>query len=215
MLHRWLIQAQGPDRVIINRFTYCKGWLVDRIINYCMSIVKVQYRMKGGLQPCEQGFKKEKGYFLQIINTASSPGQHWLLLEGFLEESPPRFRIFDSGFSLPRGLSDSEIRMKLVECVTEYILSSIQELVDSKQYNIEIMKCPKQKTEYDCGVVAIANLVSRANYIDLHNIDYLNSVKIRTHLENCVSLREMSMFPHVSIPNDSNTVLGTIEIKMK
>ena len=216
--HQLLIQAQGRDFVIIDGFTYFKGWIDEKIINYCMTITKVQFGLKGGLQPCEGFLKKEKGYFLQIINTESSPGEHWILLEGFLEESPPRFKIYNSAFTLPKGLCDLEKITKLFNSITDHAKSSIKKLLGAciKQYDIQIMKCPQQKTGYDCGVHAIANLVTRANNVDLHNIDYLASSEIRQHLEKCVILREMCMFPHIGIPNDSKaTILGTIRIDIR
>ena len=68
------------------------------------------------------------------------------------------------------------------------------------------MKCDRQPNYRDCGIHAIANVVSILNGTDPAHIRYLDSESLRDHLIYCLEAKTFTLFPSVSYDEDDDVI---------
>ena len=149
-------------------------WLNDRIIDASCQIIKHQYK-GDGLQSClftenPQHFQKIETEWIQIVNTTTKGGSHWVVLSTYgievdnSQETVPAINIYDS---LWTG-NTSESMIESIDAIMYAPLS------DGK-CDVRHMKCDRQPNTSDCGIRAIANVVTILEGTDPAEIRYLDS----------------------------------------
>lgn len=170
------------------------GWLTDRVIDASCQLIKKQFNAQG-LQTClftqkPQQFNKISGEWIQVVNTTPRGGSHWVVISTYgidnTEEPVPIIHVYDSLWT--GNTTDSML---------ESIDAILYEPETSGQLDVRHMKCDMQPNFSDCGVHAIANVVSLLSGIDPANIRYLDSESMRSHLHDCITNQEFTIFPSV------------------
>ncbi len=84
-------------------------------------------------------------------------------------------------------------------CNRKHVLGSIASLIsnNSTKRTFCVKSCQKQRNGHDCGVFAIAFSVALANGQDPSSF-FFDTKKMRSHLRECFSKNEFSLFPITS-----------------
>ena len=160
------------------------GWLNGTLIDTAMDIIHFQFPQLAGLQSSalavELNFRKHHDPFIQIINRSPEyGGSHWLTITNINCE-PGEINICDSAF-------DDLPTMETM---------AICSLIDppGMQVTVNILDVMQQNNSYDCGMYAIANMVTLAFGRDVTAQRY-DRRKLRFHLFNCLERKEFTPFP--------------------
>ena len=125
------------------------GCLNGTLIDAAMDIIQSQFPSLQGLQSCvlavQCDFKRHSGPFIQIINRSPrSGGTHWLTVTNIgCDEG---LNVCDSSFDDVPDL-EAQALSTLVDIKGEYLL-------------LHMLDVFPQNNSYDCGLYAIANMVS-------------------------------------------------------
>ena len=178
-------------------------WVSDRVIDASCQMIQFQYHA-AGLQSClytqsPEHFYKISGEWIQIVNTSPNEGSHWVVLSTYgvdnTEKATPTIFVYDSLWT--GNTSDS-------------MMQSISAIMHSPtsidKFDIQHMKCDRQPNYRDCGIHAIANVVSILNRTDPAHICYLDSEPLRDHLIYCLEAKTFTLFPSVSFDEDYDVV---------
>ena len=175
------------------------GWVDCDVIDFCMAHIQQQFSVPssirvlqnpGGLQSCltltkPLQYPKFAQGALQIINTHPKSGYHWVLLSTYGPEKNTCY-VYDS---LSHHTATQAVQTSAAAMVT------LPE--DVNTFTLKMMVCDKQFGS-DCGVHAIANLVSIIMGIDPGTIMYARK-HMRQHLADCMVAGKFTMFPHTKI----------------
>ena len=160
------------------------GWLNGTLIDTAMDIIHFQFPQLACLQSSalavELNFRKHHDPFIQIINRSPEyGGSHWLTITNINCE-PGEINICDSAF-------DDLPTMETM---------AICSLIDppGMQVTVNILDVMQQNNSYDCGMYAIANMVTLAFGRDVTAQRY-DRRKLRSHLFNCLERKEFTLFP--------------------
>ncbi|KAK3101764.1 hypothetical protein FSP39_006184 [Pinctada imbricata] len=152
-----------------------------------MNIIHAQFPEMAGLQSSalaiEMNFRKHVDQFIQIINRSPEfDGSHWLTITNINCE-PGEISICDSAF-------DDLPTMETM---------AICSLIDppGMHVKVRILDVMQQNNGYDCGIYAIASMVSLAFGKDVTKQRY-DRRKLRSHLFNCIEWKKFSPFPTIS-----------------
>ena len=171
--------------------------------------LKSQFPHMQGLQACllasSNKFRKQdstKGTILQIINTElEGKGLHWIALST-LNCPDGSVNIYDSCNSC---------------YVSDRVQAAIASLVgvSGRILTLRFTRSDNQLNMNDCGVLAIANLVSLCNDLDPSFLQYGTSQEMRKHLCECVQNRRFTVFPHEAFSDpDGDPLLSTHYIEL-
>ena len=167
------------DRDIVKGSGGCPtGWLNDTIIDSCHSLLRKQYPLIGGLQPCvwatRPQFSTPTAPFLQIVNLdPRGNGTHWILLTNF--DCPKgSVKVLDSAHI-------NRVSVHIQKCIAQLLI-----LDDKTMVKIMWVDCDRQRNGMDCGIYAIANLVALATQAyDPIGVTY-DQAAMRPHLLQCL-----------------------------
>ena len=175
-------------------------WLGDRVIDASSQLIKAQYDAKG-LQSCllaasTHYFDKQLGEWIQIVNTTPKNGSHWVVLSTYgvdnSEVDIPVINIYDS-------LWTGNTSQSMLESIHAIVHSPPSLSRSIGKYDIRHMKCDVQPNSSDCGVQAIANVVSILQGTDPNTVRFLETDEMRGHLADCLERQEFLMFPSVEV----------------
>ena len=148
-------------------------WLTDHIIGAAHFVLRDQFPYIGGMENTTLGpvnnFTVQRGEFAQILQKGSS---HWVLASNIGCSSPSEVRLYDSLF-----------RDRIQQAVKQQIASIIYE--EGKSFKIVVPKVQRQNNYHDCGVFAIAFLVSLLHGLNPSDLTFDNG-EMRKHLIKCL-----------------------------
>ena len=148
-------------------------WLTDHIIGAAHFVLRDQFPYIGGMKNTTLGpvnnFTVQRGEFAQILQKGSS---HWVLASNIGCSSPSEVRLYDSLF-----------RDRIQQAVKQQIASIIYE--EGKSFKIVVPKVQRQNNYHDCGVFAIAFLVSLLHGLNPSDLTFDNG-EMRKHLIKCL-----------------------------
>ena len=144
-------------------------WLTDHIISAAHSVLRKQFPHAKGLENTTLGsifnFSIQKGEFAQILNTGS---HHWVLVSNAGYSNPSDVHLYDSLFS-----------GKITLFIQKQIASILHE--EGSSFKITVPKVQRQINYDDCGVFAIAFLVSLLHGLNPSDLTFDNAA-MRQHL---------------------------------
>ncbi|XP_069140966.1 LOW QUALITY PROTEIN: protein mono-ADP-ribosyltransferase PARP14-like [Argopecten irradians] len=160
--------------------------LEDTEIDKAMRIIKKQCPYIGGLQDAsvvalasvQNISDKFQGDFIQICHTGHN---HWVTITNLqCQRSKGHVKVYDSFYRNP----------------TSRLILDLTSLIKPKplSFTLELPMYQKQNFKGDCGLFAIAAMVSLANGNDPSDIVW-NCSKMRGHLVECISLDKFTEFP--------------------
>ena len=163
------------------------GWLNDKIIDASQAICKLQFPLAGGLQSCLLSQRPCFGTptlpFVQILNLDPlGRGTHWVLLSNFNSPTKGTVNVYDSAHM-------SRVNLQVQKCMAQLI-----DVGTTNRMTIKWMESDQQKNGSDCGVYAIANLVTILFNIDPLSITY-DRTELRPHLLRCLEEGRFKPFP--------------------
>ena len=157
-------------------------WLTDHIIGAAHSVLRSQFPYVKGLENTTLGpiynFSVQKGEFAQILHTGS---HHWILVSNIGCSNQSEVKLYDSLF-----------RGRIPIFVKKQIASLLHE--ESRSFKIIVPDVQRQNNYDDCGVFAIAFLVSLLHGLDPSNLTF-DSAAMRRHLFNSLSMGFFYPFP--------------------
>jgi len=203
--HIYHVDLKKKDKAIIEG-TMENGWLDDIIIDAAMCHVGYQFNHIKGLQSCVLAscnkFRKqgpEDGPVLQIVNTdLDGKGSHWILLSTF-NCPPATVDVFDSCNSC-----------YLNDRVQAAIASLIR--TDGSILTLRFQYSDLQHNACDCGLYAIANMVTVANGINPSEVMY-DEGEMRACLIRSLENQVIEVFPHVPF-NSQHGELAKLHIEL-
>ena len=165
--------------------SFDNGWLSDTIIDATQAVLRQQFPYDEGMQSVLYAAKPEfqpvSGRFVQIINThPNDGGLHWICFSNFNSDDGI-VNLYDSS---------GEIYMSTA---TERAVAKIMCTPLPKIF-VRHMKCSKQTNGNDCGVYAIANMVSILHGVDPSSISF-NVAAMRRHLLQGLENKKNHCFP--------------------
>ena len=144
-------------------------WLTDHIVGAAQSVLREQFPHARGLENTTLGpifnFSVQKGQFSQILNTGS---HHWVLVSTVGCYTPSVVYLYDSLFS-----------GRIAALVQKQIASIIYE--EGTSFKVIVPNVQHQNNSDDCGVYAIAFLVSLLHGLNPSNLTFDRKL-IRQHL---------------------------------
>ena len=166
--------------------SFDNGWLSDTIIDATQAVLRQQFPYDEGMQSVLYAAKPEfqpvSARFVQIINThPNDGGLHWICFSNFNSDDGI-VNLYDSS---------GEIYMSTA---TEKAVAKIMCTPLPKIF-VRHMKCSKQTNGNDCGVYAIANMVSILHGVDPSSISF-NVAAMRRHLLQGLENKKITVFPH-------------------
>ena len=157
-------------------------WLTDHIIGAAHSVLRRQFPHAKGLENTTLGpifnFSIQKGEFAQILYTGS---HHWILVSNIGYSNQSEIRLYDSLF-----------RGRIPIFVKKQIASLLH--VESRSFKIIVPRVQRQNNYDDCGVFAIAFLVSLLHGLSPSDLTF-NSAAMRQHLLNSLNAGSFHPFP--------------------
>ena len=149
-------------------------WLTDHIIGAAHSVLRSQFPHAKGLENTTLGpifnFSVQKGEFAQILHTGS---HHWILVSNIGCPNQSEVKLYDSLF-----------RGRIPIFVKKQIASLLHE--ESRSFKIIVPGVQRQNNYDDCGVFAIAFLVSLLHGLNPSDLTF-DSVAMRRHLLNSLN----------------------------
>ena len=147
------VLAEGDVKVIENG-----EWLTDHIIGAAHSVLRKQFPGVGEMENTTLGlvdnFSVQRGEFAQILYTGSS---HWVLASNSGCSNPSEVNLHDSLF---RGRIPMPVKKQIASLVYE----------EGKKFKIIVPRVQRQNNNDDCGVFAIAFLVSLLSGLNPTNL---------------------------------------------
>ncbi|KAK3092727.1 hypothetical protein FSP39_006618 [Pinctada imbricata] len=179
------------------------GWLNCTIIDACMDLIKSQFTNISGLESSCLGiqldFTRHTDDFIQIINrNPTNGGTHWLTVSN-IGCTPGTVNICDSSFS--------DVPSIELQCIATLVQPPSMEL------KIHMLDVFPQNNGYDCGLYAIANLVTIASGHDPTKMRY-DRLKMRSHLFLCLERKSLTMFPTIGQRKVKNPVKREIVVQL-
>ncbi|KAK3092529.1 hypothetical protein FSP39_004040 [Pinctada imbricata] len=179
------------------------GWLNCTIIDACMDLIKSQFTNISGLESSCLGiqldFTRHTDDFIQIINrNPTNGGTHWLTVSN-IGCTPGTVNICDSSFS--------DVPSIELQCIATLVQPPSMEL------KIHMLDVFPQNNGYDCGLYAIANLVTIASGHDPTKMRY-DRRKMRSHLFLCLERKSLTMFPTIGQRKVKNPVKREIVVQL-
>ena len=150
-------------------------WLTDHIIGAAHSVLLSQFPYAKGLENTTLGpvynFSIQEGKFAQILHTGS---HHWILVSNIGCSSQSEVKLYDSLF---RGRISIFIKKKVASFLHE----------ESRSFKIIVPGVQRQNNYDDCGIFAIAFLVSLLHGLNPSDLTF-DSAAMRRHLLNSLNL---------------------------
>ena len=144
-------------------------WLTDHIIGAAHSLLRSQFPYAKGLENTTLGpiynFSVQKGEFAQILHTGS---HHWILVSNIGCSNQSEVKLHDSLF---RGRIPIFVKKQIVSLLHE----------ESRSFKIIVPGVQRQNNYDDCGVFAIAFLVSLLHGLNPSDLTF-DSAAMRRHL---------------------------------
>ena len=157
-------------------------WLTDHIIGAAHSVLRSQFPYANGLENTTLGpiynFSVQKGEFAQILHTGS---HHWILVSNIGCSNQSEVKLYDSLF-----------RGRIPIFVKKQIASLLHE--ESRSFKIIVPGVQRQNNYDDCGVFAIAFLVSLLHGLNPSDLTF-DSAAMRRHLLNSLNMGFFYPFP--------------------
>ena len=183
-----------------------RKWLSDAHFNYVTALLKIQFPHYGGLQDTnlhfDIGFSPvDEG--ATIIQPIHNGHVHWVCLGN--EFINPRFRknqicVYDSLVQFKLGKKNDCIVRPAVHWQTSQLLFNSSGRTDAESITIKTMPCQQQNAEdaenfVDCGIFAIANMISLAFGKDPSKTVYTGT-DMRAELLQMIRNNKIEMFQH-------------------
>ena len=166
-------------------------WLTDHIIGAAQSVLRNQFPHTKGLENTTLGpiynFSVHKGEFAQILHTGS---HHWILVSNIGCSNKSEVKLFDSLF-----------RGRIAIFVKRQIASLLHE--ESRSFKIIVPEVQRQNNYDDCGVFAVAFLVSILYGLNPSDLTF-DSAAMRRHLLNSLSTGFFYPFPLSKVQEKRN-----------
>ena len=159
------------DRIINQRF------LNDTVIRYFQKLVKNVNGFEDPLLGQKLNFKECSEEFIQLLHDGR---HHWMTIST-LDCQPGKGKYYDSMFK--GKLTESEKNQ--ICCITRF---------KGKNIKIDVVPVQQQQNGFDCGVYAIAFVVSLVNKKDLTSVSF-DEKKLRDHLYDCCKQGRLIPFP--------------------
>lgn len=206
----WLVNSDGIHLNLTNddrlrlKGSLDNGWLNDIIIDASQSVLRQQFPHEQGMQSvlyaAKPEFQPASGPFVQIVNThPNDGGLHWVCFSNFNCDAGV-VNLYDSAGG------------SYISAATEMAIANIMFSPMPKIF-VRHLKCSEQTNSNDCGVYAIANMVSILNGIDPSGIRY-TVPKMRDHLIKGLEAKNITAFPHRKLSNVKQAVLKVTGIPL-
>ena len=157
-------------------------WLTDHIIGAAQSVLRNQFPQANGLENTTLGpiynFSVQKGEFAQILHTGS---HHWILVSNIGCSNQSEVKLYDSLF-----------RGRIPIFVKKQIASLLHE--ESRSFKIIVPGVQRQNNYDDCGVFAVAFLVSILHGLNPSDLTF-DSAAMRRHLLDSLNTGYFYPFP--------------------
>ena len=188
----WLIKVDGVHLNLTKddqrrlKGSLDNGWLNDTIMDASQSVLRQHFPNVQGMQSVLYAAKPEfqpvSGSFVQLVNThPNDGGLHWICFSNF--------NCTDGVVSLYDSAGGTYISSATEMAIANIMCSPLPKIL------VRHLKCSLQTNANDCGVYAIANMVSILNGIDPSGITYTVS-KMRDHLMKGLENKNITVFPH-------------------
>lgn len=172
------------------------GLLTDTIINAAQMLLKQEFPSLSGLQSVACGlvmnFNIEPDEFVQILHNGQG---HWLTIST-IGTSHPVVHVYDSMYPSASTLVKAQIAT---------ILHTVYPTI-----TLQFMDVQMQAGVYDCGLFAVAFLVSLALGKSPGQYHF-HQDKMRQHLWRCFQNRKLSMFPYSKLRRATESSVKAVE----
>ena len=155
------------------------GWLTCDIVQAAQVLLQEVNPLLEGLQRPTLGrvrnFDVVSGEFLQILHTGSD---HWVCISS-IGCLPGKVHLYDSLFH---------------DVISQEIEDQKNDLLGGSLVSLDFVPVQQQTNDSDCGVSAIAFVVSLAFGTDPKHLTF-DTPRMRPHLAACLKDKKLSMFP--------------------